>query len=182
MNESVNIAKEMDAKRRSSSTHTSEEGIRRAQHDPERQLASLGDVVVGNIKSNGGTPLADSIATHLSSMHTAQRAPVLSALRQTYGNRCVQQAASGIQAKLVVWQPGISMSRRCLRLIVELVRIGLFRDEKDALVGVIREQARNKIWYYEGNIRELKRKYTVDFPEFKRIVEGRITAPFLIGG
>ena len=43
MNESVTIAKETDAKRGSSSTHTSEEGIRRVQHDPERQLGSLRD-------------------------------------------------------------------------------------------------------------------------------------------
>lgn len=65
------------------------------------------------------------------------------------------------------------MSKDVFAPIVELVRIGLFRDEKDALAGIIREQARNKIWYYEGKISELSMKYKVDFPEFKRIIEGR---------
>ena len=67
----------------------------------------------------------------------------------------------------------VKVSKEVFAPIVELVRIGLFRDEKDALVGIIREQARNKIWYYEGKISELKGKYKVDFPEFKRIIEGR---------
>jgi hypothetical protein len=40
-------------------------------------------------------------------------------------------------------------------------------------VGIIREQAKNKIFYYEKKISELKRKYKVDFREFKRIIEGR---------
>ena len=67
----------------------------------------------------------------------------------------------------------VKVSKDVFAPIVELVRIGLFRDEKDALVGIIREQARNKIWYYEGKISELKMKYRVDFLEFKRIIEGR---------
>ena len=41
-------------------------------------------------------------------MHTAQRAPVLLALQQTHGNRYVQRVVFGIQAKLVVGQPGNS--------------------------------------------------------------------------
>ena len=67
----------------------------------------------------------------------------------------------------------VKVSKEVFAPIVELVRIGLFRDEKDALAGIIREQARNKIWYYGGKISELKGKYKVDFPEFKRIIEGR---------
>jgi hypothetical protein len=65
----------------------------------------------------------------------------------------------------------VKVSKEVFAPIVELVRIGLFRDEKDAFVGIIREQARNKIWYYGGKISELKMKYKVDFPEFKRIIE-----------
>ncbi|MEA1906740.1 MAG: hypothetical protein U9N12_07285 [Euryarchaeota archaeon] len=55
----------------------------------------------------------------------------------------------------------------------ELVRIGLFRDEKEALIGIIREQARNKIQYYGGKVSKLERKYGVDFQEFKKIIGGR---------
>jgi hypothetical protein len=69
------------------------------------QLGSLRDVI-GNIRCDGGKPSADSIATHLSSMHTAQRTPALLALQQTHGNRYVQRVVTGIQAKLKVGQPG----------------------------------------------------------------------------
>ena len=105
MNESITVAKEADAKKRSSSTHESDERIHRARNESERQLGSLG-AVVDTIKSDGSTPSADSIATQLSSIHTSQSAPVLSALQQTHGNRYVQRVVSGIQAKLVVGQPG----------------------------------------------------------------------------
>ena len=122
MNESVAITKEADAKKGSSSTHTSEEGIRRVQHEPERQLGSLRDVV-GNIKSNGGTPSADSIATELGSMHTAQHAPVLLALQQTHGNRYVQRVVAGIQAKLKVGQPGDIYEQEADRIAEQVMRV-----------------------------------------------------------
>jgi len=67
----------------------------------------------------------------------------------------------------------IKVSKEAFAPIVELVRIGLFRDEKDALVGLVREQAKNKIFYYEKKISELARKYKVDFQGFKKIIEGR---------
>ena len=62
--------------------------------------------VIDTIRRDGGTPSVDSIATHLSSMHTAERASVLLALQQTPGNRYVQRVVAGIQAKLKVGQPG----------------------------------------------------------------------------
>jgi hypothetical protein len=83
----------------------SEKNIQGLQNEPERQLGSLGGVI-GSIRRDGGTPSAQSIATHLSSMHTEERAPALSALQQTHGNRYVQRVVSGIQAKLKVGQPG----------------------------------------------------------------------------
>jgi len=67
----------------------------------------------------------------------------------------------------------VKVSKEAFAPIVELVRIGLFRDEKDALVGIIREQARNKIQYYGEKISEMARKYKVDFQGFKKIIEGR---------
>ena len=67
----------------------------------------------------------------------------------------------------------VKVSKEAFAPIVELVRIGLFRDEKDALVGIIREQARNKIQFYGEKISEMERKYKVDFQGFKKIIEGR---------
>jgi len=43
----------------------------------------------------------------------------------------------------------VKVSKEVFAPIVELVRIGLFKDEKEAVVGIIREQARNKIFYYD---------------------------------
>ena len=105
MNESIAIAKDADVKKRSLPTRSSDESVHRVQTEPERQLCSLRDVI-GNLKSNGDTPSVDSIATHLSSMHTAQHAPSLLALQKTHGNRYVQRVVSGIQARLRIGQPG----------------------------------------------------------------------------
>ena len=103
MKESVAVAKQADAKKGVSPTR-SDNSIHRVRDEPERQLDSLRGVI-GNIRRDGGTPSVDSIATQLSGMHTAQRAPALLALQQTHGNRYVQRIVAGIQAKLVVGQP-----------------------------------------------------------------------------
>ena len=104
MKESVAIAKEADTKKDFSPTK-SDNSIHRVLNEPEKQLGSLRSVI-GNIRRDGGTPSADSIATELSGMHTAERAPALLALQRTHGNRYVQRVVSGIQAKLKVGQPG----------------------------------------------------------------------------
>jgi hypothetical protein len=103
MNESVAVAKEAAAKKGFSPTK--DNSIHRVRNEYERQLGSLGGVI-DNIRSNGGKPSVESIATHLSGMHTAQHAPVLLPLQQTHDNRYVQRVVTGIQAKLKVGQPG----------------------------------------------------------------------------
>lgn len=67
----------------------------------------------------------------------------------------------------------VKVPREMFEPLAELVRIGLFRDEKDALTGIIREQAKNKIYYYGKKISKMKMKYEADFQEFKKIVEER---------
>jgi hypothetical protein len=62
--------------------------------------------VIDNIRHDGGTPPVESIATELSSTHTAQRAPALLALQRTHGNRYVQRVVVGIQAKITIGRPG----------------------------------------------------------------------------
>jgi hypothetical protein len=76
------VIKAVDAKKESSPTR-SDKNIQRLRNEPER---------------------IESVATQLSSMHTAQRAPALLALQQTHGNRYVQRVVAGIQAKLKVGQ------------------------------------------------------------------------------
>jgi len=67
----------------------------------------------------------------------------------------------------------VKVSKEVFAPIAELVRIGLFKDEKDALAGIIQEQARNKISYYRKKIGGMKRRYGVVFHEFKDRIEKR---------
>jgi hypothetical protein len=119
MKESVAIAKEADTM---SSPTRSDNSIHRAQNEPERQLGSLRGVI-GNIRRNGGTPSVDSIATELSSMPYAQRASALLALQRTHGNQYVQRVVSGIQAKLVVGQPGDKYEQEADRVADVVMRM-----------------------------------------------------------
>jgi len=65
----------------------------------------------------------ESIATHLSSMHAAQRASALLALQCTHGNRYVQRVVAGIQAKLVVGQPGDKYEQEADRVADAVMRM-----------------------------------------------------------
>ena len=121
MKESVAVAKEADAKKGFSPTK-SDKSIQRLRNEPEGLIGSLRGVI-GNIRRDGGTPSVDSIATQLSGMHTAQRAPVLLALQQTHGNRYVQQVVVGIQAKLKVGQPGDKYEQEADRVADEVMRM-----------------------------------------------------------
>ena len=89
---------------------------------PERQLGSLRSVI-DNIRRDGGKPSVESIATHLSSMHTTQRAPVLLALQRTHGNQYVQRVVSCIQAKLKVGQPGDKYEQEADRVADAVMRL-----------------------------------------------------------
>ncbi len=130
MKESVAVAKEADAKKGVSPTR-SDNSIHRVRNEPERQLGSLRDVI-GNIRRDGGTPSVESIATELSGMHTAQRAPALLALQQTHGNRYVQRVVSGIQAKLKVGQPGDIYEQEADRVADAVMRMPEPRVQRQA--------------------------------------------------
>jgi peptidoglycan hydrolase-like protein with peptidoglycan-binding domain len=121
MKESVAVAKEADAKKRVLATK-SDNSIHRVQNEPGRQIGSLRGVI-DNIRRYGGTPSVESIAAELSSTSSAQRAPALLALQQTHGNRYVQRVVSGIQAKLVVGQPGDKYEQEADRVADEMMRM-----------------------------------------------------------
>jgi hypothetical protein len=121
MKESVAIAKEADAKKGVSPTR-SDKSIHRVRNGPERQLGSLRGVIA-NITRDGGTPSVESIATELSGMPTGERAPALLALQQTHGNRYVQRVVAGIQAKLVVGQPGDVYEQEADRVADQVMRM-----------------------------------------------------------
>jgi len=122
MKESVAVVKEVDTKKSSLLTRSGSNSIHRVQNEHEMQLGSLGGAI-GNIRNNGGKPSVESIATQLSGMHDRERAPALLALQQTHGNRYVQRVVSGIQAKLVVRQPGDIYEQEADRVADEVMRM-----------------------------------------------------------
>ena len=130
MKESVAVAKEADAKKRVSPIKT-DNSIQRLRDEYEGQLGSLRGVI-GNITRDGGTLSVESIATQLSSMHTAQRAPALLALQQTHGNRYVQRVVAGIQAKLKVGQQGDIYEQEADRVADAVMRMPEPKVERQA--------------------------------------------------
>jgi hypothetical protein len=129
MKESVAVAKEADAKKGVSPTK-SDNSIQRVRNEPERQLGSLRDVI-GNIRRDGDTPSVESIAAELSSTSSAQRAPALLALQQTHGNLYVQRVVAGIQAKLVVGQPGDKYEQEADRVADEVMRMSEAKVQRE---------------------------------------------------
>jgi hypothetical protein len=67
----------------------------------------------------------------------------------------------------------IEVSRDVFEPIIELVKLGLFKDEKDALKNLVLDQAASKIRYFDSKIQEMKSKYKMSFKDFKRRIEER---------
>lgn len=74
---------------------------------------------------------------------------------------------------MVIVDDYVKVSKEVFAPLAELVRIGLFKDEKDALRSIILEQAGDKIAHYKHEVGKLERKYGVDFTEFKARIEKR---------
>ena len=121
MKESVAITKTADRKKDFSPTK-SDKSIQRVRNEPERQLGALRSMI-NNIRLDGGMPSVESIATELSSMHTAHRASVLLALQRTHDNRYVQRVVRGIQAKLKVGRPGDIYEQEADRVAEQVMRM-----------------------------------------------------------
>ena len=130
MRGTVAVAKEAGKEKEFSSTKSGS-SIHRLRDAPEVQLGSLNGVV-SNIRRDGGTPSIDSIATQLSGMHTTQRAPVLLGLQRTHGNRYVQRVVSGIQAKLVVGQPGDVYEQEADRVAEQVISMPEHQVQRQA--------------------------------------------------
>ena len=121
MNASVAVTKVAETQKDSSPTR-SDNSSHRAQNEPEMQLDSLRGLI-NTIRLDGGTPSVERIATELSGIHAAQRAPALLALQRTHGNRYVQRVVAGIQAKLKVGQPGDKYEQEADRVAEQVMRM-----------------------------------------------------------
>ena len=67
----------------------------------------------------------------------------------------------------------IEVSRDVFEPITELVKLGLFRDEKEALKNLVLDQAATKIRYFDSKILEMRSKYKMSFQDFQRRIEAR---------
>ena len=67
----------------------------------------------------------------------------------------------------------IEVSRDVFEPITELVKLGLFKDEKKALRKLVLDQAESKIRYFDSRILEMRSKYKMGFEVFKRRIEER---------
>lgn len=67
----------------------------------------------------------------------------------------------------------IEVSRDVFEPITELVKLGLFKDEKEALKNLILDQAASKIRYFDSKILEMRAKYKMSFQDFKCRIEER---------
>lgn len=67
----------------------------------------------------------------------------------------------------------IEISRDVFEPIADLVKAGLFKNEKDALRSLFKDQAAAKIHYFDSKIAEMRSKCKMDFGEFKHRVETR---------
>ncbi len=67
----------------------------------------------------------------------------------------------------------IEVSRDAFEPITELVKLGLFKDEKDALKNLVLEQAIAKVRCFDSKISEMRSKYKMSFGDFKRRIEER---------
>lgn len=67
----------------------------------------------------------------------------------------------------------IEVSRDVFEPISELVKLGLYKDEKDALRSLVLERATEKIRYFDARISEMRSRYNMSFEAFKRRIEER---------
>ena len=67
----------------------------------------------------------------------------------------------------------IDVSRDVFEPLTELVKLGLFKDEKEALKNLVLDQAAAKIRYFDSQILEIRSKYKMSFQDFKRHIEER---------
>jgi len=67
----------------------------------------------------------------------------------------------------------IEVSREAFEPIIDLVELGLFKDEKEALKNLVLDQAAAKVRYFDSKISEMRSIYKMSFNDFKNRIEVR---------
>lgn len=67
----------------------------------------------------------------------------------------------------------LKVAREVFEPIAHLVKVGLYRDEEDALKRIVHEHSINKIQKYKKKIKEMEQKYKMNFNAFKEKINTR---------
>ncbi|MFY9199629.1 MAG: hypothetical protein ACOX7X_02175 [Methanosarcina flavescens] len=68
----------------------------------------------------------------------------------------------------------VKIPRKIFEPISDMVKVGLYKDEQEALKQLVHDQAEQKIDYYGKKVAEMEKKYGMDFPAFEKRIQSRV--------
>lgn len=65
----------------------------------------------------------------------------------------------------------VKIHRNIFEPIEDLIKIGLYKNEQEAISALVHDQAKYKVEHYGKKIKEMEKKYNMDFSEFEANIE-----------
>ncbi|HEX7576155.1 MAG TPA: hypothetical protein VF360_07220 [Candidatus Methanoperedens sp.] len=72
----------------------------------------------------------------------------------------------------------VKIQRSIFQPIEDMIKIGLYRDEQEAISALVHDQAKYKMEQYSKKIKEMENKYGVDFSDFEKKIKTSIEENF----
>jgi hypothetical protein len=72
----------------------------------------------------------------------------------------------------------VKIQRSIFQPIEDMIKIGLYRDEQEAISALVHDQAKYKLEQYSKKIKQMKNKYGVDFSGFEKKIKTSIEENF----
>ena len=67
----------------------------------------------------------------------------------------------------------VKVSRDIFEPIRDLVKIGLYKDEREALSNLVHNQAKHKVDYYTKKNSDMENKYAMSFSDFEKYIHAK---------
>jgi len=61
----------------------------------------------------------------------------------------------------------VKIQRSIFQPIEDMIKIGLYRNEQEAIASLVQDQAKSKIEQYSKKIKQFEKKYKMDFSDFE---------------
>jgi len=61
----------------------------------------------------------------------------------------------------------VKIQRSIFQPIEDMIKIGLYRNEQEAIAALVHDQAKNKSELYSKKIKKLEKKYSMNFSDFE---------------